>query len=60
MSDAELAAYLGAATEAMEAVRYDWPRHARPEQREPHPAYRIWMLLAGRGFHWVNEVPFFR
>ncbi|GIE28935.1 large terminase [Actinoplanes italicus] len=50
MTDAELAAYLQAATDAMEQLRFDWPRHARLEQLEPHRAYRIWMLLAGRGF----------
>lgn len=50
MTDAELAAYLQAATDAMEQLCFDWPRQARPEQLEPHRAYRIWMLLAGRGF----------
>ncbi|MFI5495581.1 terminase large subunit domain-containing protein [Actinoplanes sp. NPDC051859] len=50
MSDAELAAYLRAVTDAQEAVRFDWPRHARPEQLEPDAAYRVWLLLAGRGF----------
>lgn len=50
MSDAELAAYLRAVAGAQEAIRYDWVRHARPEQVEPGRAYRVWLLLAGRGF----------
>ncbi|MBM0226856.1 terminase large subunit domain-containing protein [Micromonospora sp. ATA51] len=49
MTDAELAAYLREVSEVQGLVRYDWPRHARPEQMEP-AWYRIWMLLAGRGF----------
>lgn len=49
MTDAELAAYLREVSEVQGLVRYDWRRHARPEQMEP-AYYRIWMLLAGRGF----------
>ncbi|BCJ61551.1 terminase large subunit domain-containing protein [Micromonospora endophytica] len=49
MTDAELAAYLREVSEAQGMVRYDWRRHARAEQMEP-AYYRIWMLLAGRGF----------
>jgi phage terminase large subunit-like protein len=50
MSDAELAAYLRAVTDAQEAIRFDWGRYARAEQVEPEAAYRVWLLLAGRGF----------
>ncbi|MEU8333384.1 terminase family protein [Micromonospora sp. NPDC048839] len=50
MTDAELAAYLREVSEVQGLVRYDWSRHARSEQLEPNKAYRIWMLLAGRGF----------
>lgn len=49
MTDAELAAYLREVSEVQSMVRYDWRRHARSEQMEP-AHYRIWMLLAGRGF----------
>ncbi len=49
MTDAELAAYLREVSEVQGMVRYDWRRQARPEQMEP-AYYRIWMLLAGRGF----------
>lgn len=49
MTDAELAAYLREVSEVQGMVRYDWWRHARSEQMEP-AYYRIWMLLAGRGF----------
>lgn len=44
---------------------YDWHRHARPSQKIPDGDWRIWLILAGRGFgktrtgaetirHWVK------
>ncbi|MGN6671445.1 MAG: DNA-packaging protein [Candidatus Nucleicultricaceae bacterium] len=29
---------------------YDWAAIARPEQREPEGDWRLWLILAGRGF----------
>lgn len=29
---------------------YDWNQHARPKQRIPEGDWRIWLILAGRGF----------
>jgi phage terminase large subunit-like protein len=31
-------------------VRYDWARHARAEQKEPIGTWKVWLILAGRGF----------
>ena len=31
-------------------VRFQWPLWARPSQMEPDDPWRIWLLLAGRGF----------
>lgn len=31
-------------------VQYDWSRCARPEQRLPDGDWKIWFILAGRGF----------
>lgn len=57
------AALLAAQERAAEAARYDWCAHARPEQLPPPGAWRVWLLLAGRGFgktrtgaEWVREV----
>jgi phage terminase large subunit-like protein len=33
-----------------DAYKYDWPRHARPEQLAPDWPWRTWLVLAGRGF----------
>lgn len=30
--------------------RYDWERQAREKQREPAGDWRVWLILAGRGF----------
>jgi phage terminase large subunit-like protein len=30
--------------------RYNWRLHARPEQRVPEGDWRIWLIMAGRGF----------
>ena len=38
-----------AAEEAARA-RYDWPRNARPEQLSPPGDWRVWLVLAGRGW----------
>mgnify|MGYP003531811726 FL=1 len=38
---------------AVEAVRFDWSRRARPDQLTPADGalpWRVWLLLAGRGF----------
>src|SRR5205085_10865005 len=31
-------------------IEYDWWEDARPEQKPPEGEWRIWLLLAGRGF----------
>jgi phage terminase large subunit-like protein len=36
----------GAAT----AFQYDWRYRARPEQLPPDGSWRVWLLMAGRGF----------
>src|SRR5712671_1785136 len=48
----------GAAT----AFQYDWRYRARPEQLPPDGSWRVWLLMAGRGFgktrcgaEWVRE-----
>lgn len=33
-----------------EILRYDWQFWARPNQRAPADAWRIWLILAGRGW----------
>ena len=33
-----------------ESLRYDWRFHARKNQLPPPGAWRVWLLLAGRGF----------
>lgn len=55
-------ALLAAQERAAEAARYDWRAHARPEQLPPPGAWRVWLLLAGRGFgksrtgaEWIRE-----
>lgn len=35
---------------ANDRLRYRWEHHARPEQRLPEGDWRIWLILAGRGF----------
>jgi len=44
------------------AARYDWRKIARPEQLAPAGSWRVWLLLAGRGFgksrtgaEWIRE-----
>jgi phage terminase large subunit-like protein len=34
----------------LEALAYDWPTWARPEQRVPAGDWRTWLLLTGRGW----------
>jgi phage terminase large subunit-like protein len=36
--------------EQAERLRYDWAYRARPEQLPPPGDWRVWLLLAGRGF----------
>jgi phage terminase large subunit-like protein len=50
MSDDDLAAEIRALAVLEETARHDWLRHARPEQHEPAPGYRVWLILAGRGW----------
>jgi phage terminase large subunit-like protein len=33
-----------------ERLRYEWPVWARPEQLPPDGDWRVWLILAGRGF----------
>lgn len=49
MSDTELAVWLRATAKVLAWRRFDWHRHARPEQVEPR-RYRVWLILAGRGW----------
>ena len=37
-------------TVATTEIEYQWPLWARPGQMEPDDPWRIWLLLAGRGF----------
>jgi phage terminase large subunit-like protein len=30
--------------------KYDWTRHARPEQLEPTEPYDVWLIMSGRGW----------
>jgi phage terminase large subunit-like protein len=46
-----------------EEWRYHWRLWARPAQRAPHGHWRVWLIMAGRGFgktragaEWVREV----
>ncbi len=46
-----------------EVLRYHWDIWSRPEQRAPAGDWRLWLILAGRGFgksrsgaEWVREV----
>lgn len=49
--DSALLAILEAERERRRKARaYDWSRSARPEQRIPHGDWRIWLVLAGRGW----------
>ena len=45
------------------ALRYFWRVWSRPDQRAPHGEWRLWLILAGRGFgksragsEWIREV----
>jgi phage terminase large subunit-like protein len=46
------------------AFGYDWRYRARPEQLPPGGSWRVWLLMAGRGFgktrcgaEWVRAFP---
>ena len=62
--DERLSALLDALGEAgREALLHDWAVQARPEQMAPKGDWRIWLMLAGRGFgktrsgaEWVRSV----
>src|SRR6266508_4221914 len=50
-SEDELHEHIAALTdEGAAALLYDWTFWARPEQLAPEGDWRIWLLLAGRGF----------
>ena len=38
------------APDAAAAFEYDWRYRARPEQLPPEGSWRVWLLMAGRGF----------
>lgn len=40
----------GALDKADEADKFNWLKHARPEQLPPPGNWRFWLILAGRGF----------
>ena len=55
-----LAGLNGAAAQALE---HDWEWLARPEQLAPEGSWRIWLMMAGRGFgktragaEWVRRI----
>ena len=43
-------ALAGLSDEECEVLLWDWSLWARPEQRLPTEAWRVWLVLAGRGF----------
>jgi hypothetical protein len=51
-------AWLKSLSEAeLQALEYDFAFWARPNQREPKCKYKIWLLLAGRGYgksYWMG------
>jgi len=56
------AVYAALSPEERERLPYEWRAWARPEQIEPDGDWRIWLILAGRGFgksrsgaEWVRE-----
>ena len=51
LSDSERSRWLGSATiEELAGLLYDWEFWSRANQREPEGAWRIWLVLSGRGF----------
>ncbi len=50
LTDAELLRELEQIQAQDERRRYVWEDQARPAQLEPAPGYRVWFLLAGRGY----------
>ena len=49
MTDMKEAIDLLGASEAA-TLYYDWSLWARPSQRPPKGQWRVWLLMAGRGF----------
>lgn len=50
MTDSERAQVLeGLTAEQLEALQFNWPFWARPDQLPPKGAWRTWLLLGGRG-----------
>ena len=48
---AEADAFIRAmAPDAAAAFEYHWPYRARPEQLPPEGSWRVWLVMAGRGF----------
>lgn len=42
--------YVRLQEQLLEAQRYDWSLHARPEQLAPEGDWNVWLILAGRGW----------
>jgi phage terminase large subunit-like protein len=63
LSMTELAVQAQALIRRVDADRYDWPRHARPSQREPRN-YFVHAIVAGTGFgkmlHVDTPIPVYR
>src|SRR5688572_8008708 len=63
LPDDERRALIWSLTEAeADALLWDWPTWARPEQLPPPGAWRTWLIMAGRGWgksrtgaEWVRE-----
>ena len=50
LNDASVQTRMAAIKQEMEHRRYEWMRHARPNQLPPSGNWFLWILLAGRGF----------
>ncbi|WP_336966864.1 terminase large subunit domain-containing protein [Sphingobium aquiterrae] len=51
LPDAEMDAVLAALNgDELAALRWNWAVRARPEQMAPAGGWRVWLVLAGRGF----------
>jgi phage terminase large subunit-like protein len=63
LSMTELAVQAQALIRRVDADRYDWPRHARPSQREPRN-YFVWGMVGGTGMgkavHVDTPIPVYR
>lgn len=50
LTSVELALRTRATIAELARRRFDWDRHARPEQVEPAEPYDVWLIMAGRGW----------